>query len=145
TTVEIFHRGERVASHPRAFTKGQHSTQDVHLAPPHQKVAGWNAQRFLDWAQRIGPHTLAAIDHLLRSRRHPQQAYRAALGILRLEKTYGADRLEAACDRAIQLQSISWRSLNSILKNHRDRPPRKPTPSRLPAEHANLRGAHYYH
>ena len=145
TTVEIFHRGERVASHPRAFTKGQHSTQDVHLAPPHQKVAGWNAQRFLDWAQRIGPHTLAAIDHLLRSRRHPQQAYRAALGILRLEKTYGADRLEAACDRAIQLQSISWRSLNSILKNHRDRPPRKPTQSRLPAEHANLRGAHYYH
>ncbi|MGC9129209.1 MAG: IS21 family transposase, partial [Acidithiobacillus sp.] len=75
----------------------------------------------------------------------PQQAYRAALGILRLEKTYGPDRLEAACDRAIQQQSISWRSLNSILKNHLDRPSCKARQSSLPADHVNLRGADYYH
>lgn len=145
STVEVFKHGERIASHVRSFSKGRHTTVEAHLAPPHQKVAGWNSQRFLDWAATIGPHTQAAIDHLLRSRRHPQQGYRAALGVLRLAKDYGPDRLEAACDRALRIGAVSWRSLDSILKNGLDRPPRPRGQTHLPLDHANVRGAEYYH
>ena len=145
STVELFKNGARIASHPRSLAKGRHTTLEAHLAPAHQKVAGWNSQRFLDWAARIGPHTEAAIDHLLRSRRHPQQGYRAALGVMRLAKTYGNARLEAACDRAIRIHAVTWRSLDSILKNGLDRSPRKAAQASLPLDHANLRGAEYYH
>jgi transposase len=145
STVEVFRKGERIASHPRALTKGRHTTTEAHLAPAHQKVAGWNSQRFLDWAAKIGPHTETAIDHLLRSRPHPQQGYRAALGILRLAKTYSPDRLEAACGRACRLQAITYRSIDSILKNGLDRQPRKTAQATLPLDHANVRGPDYYH
>lgn len=145
STVEVFKQGERIASHLRSMAKGRHTTLDEHLAPAHQKVAGWNSQRFLDWAAKIGPHTQSAIDHILRSRTHPQQGYRAALGILRLAKTYGPERLEAACDRAFRIHAVTWRSLDSILKNNLDRQPRKATQANLPLDHANVRGADYYH
>ena len=145
STVEIFKKGERVASHVRSFAKGRHTTLDEHLAPAHQKVAGWNSQRFLDWGARVGPHVQAAIDHLLRSRAHPQQGYRAALGILRLAKTYGGDRLEAACERAFRIHAVTWRSIDSILKNGLDRQTRKAAQANLPLDHANVRGAEYYH
>lgn len=145
STVEVFKNGERIASHPRSRAKGRHTTLDAHLAPAHQKVAGWNSQRFLDWAAKIGPHTEAAVDHILRSRAHPQQGYRAALGVLRLAKTYGHERLEAACDRAIRIHAVTWRSLDSILKNNLDRTPKTTAQSTLPLDHANVRGAEYYH
>lgn len=144
-TIEVFKQGERIASHLRSLATGRHTTLDAHLAPAHQKVAGWNSQRFLDWAAKIGPHTQAAIDHILRSRAHPQQGYRAALGVLRLAKTYGDDRLEAACDRAFRIHAVTWRSLDSILKNNLDRQPRKTAQATLPLDHANVRGADYYH
>jgi transposase len=144
-TVEVFKNGERIASHASSLAKGRHTTLDAHLAPAHQKVAGWNSQRFLDWAIKIGPHTQAAIDHILRSRAHPQQGYRAALGVLRLARTYTPERLEAACERAFRIQAVTWRSLNSILKNGLDRQTKAPRQSTLPLDHANLRGAEYYH
>ena len=145
STVEIFKKGERIASHPRSLLRGRHTTTDAHLAPAHQKVAGWNRQRFLDWAAKIGPHAEAAIDHLLRSRAHPQQGYRAALGILRLAKTYSNERLEEACSRAFQIQSITYRSIDSILKNGLDRKPKTAPQASLPFDHANVRGAEYFH
>jgi transposase len=145
STVEVFKRGERIASHPRCTSRGRHSTEDAHLAPAHQKVAGWNAQRFLDWAAKIGPHTRAAIEHTLNARAHPQQGYRAALGILRLAKAYGDARLEAACDRAFRIHAVTWRSLDSILKNGLDRATKTTPQASLPLDHPNVRGAEYYH
>ena len=85
TTVELFHRGERLASHARRRVPGGHTTVAAHLVPAHQVVAGWNAQRFLDWAAQIGPQTQTVIERVLQARAHPQQGYRTALGILRLE------------------------------------------------------------
>jgi hypothetical protein len=80
-------------------------------------VAGWNAQRFLDWAATVGPQTQAAIEQVLAARVHPQPGYRTALGILRLGKTPGEERLEAACLRAIQIKAVTYRSIASILKH----------------------------
>lgn len=145
TTVEILHQGERIASHPRSRLKGRHSTQEAHLAPAHQEVAGWNVQRFLDWAAKVGPQTQAAIAQVLASRVHPQQAYRTALGILRLAKVHGDDRLEAACLRAIQIKSVTYRSIASILKRGLERQIPAQTQATLPTDHANVRGSGYYH
>jgi transposase len=144
-TVEIFHHGERLASHPRSRLPGRHTTAAAHLAPAHQAVAGWNAPRFLDWAARIGPHTQTAIERVLQARSHPQQGYRTALGILRLAKAYGNGRLEAACQRAARLRAISYRSLASILKHGLDRQTATPAQASLPLHHANVRGPAYYH
>ena len=119
--VELFLRGIRIASHARCDTLGHQSTLDAHRTPAHQAVMGWNAPRLLDWAERIGPHVQAVVQHVLNQRRHPQQGYRACLGILRLGKAYGDDRLEAACDRAIAIGAPSYSSLKSILKSGLDK------------------------
>lgn len=144
-SVELFHKGVRIASHLRSREKGRHTTVDAHMAPAHQAVAGWNAPRLLQWAQKVGPHTHAYLEQLMSARRHPQQAYRACLGVLRLAREYGRTRLEAACERAISIHARSYRSVASILKNGLDRKT-EPTPeASLPLDHANVRGAHYYH
>ena len=146
STVELFHRGNRVASHVRSLARGRHTTIDAHMTPAHQAVQGWSAPRLIAWGQKIGPHTKAVIEHVLNQRRHPQQGYRSCLGILRLSKTYDEPRLEAACERDIDIGAMTYGSLKSILK-HRLDVKRKSPPAQtsLPLEHANVRGPHYYH
>ena len=146
STVELFHRGTRIASHARNDARGRHTTVDAHMTPAHQAVQGWNAPRLLDWAGRIGPYANAVVQSILHQRRHPQQGYRASLGILRLGKTFGDDRLEAACERAIAIGAPSYSSLKSILTNGLDKKRvSAPAQTCLPLEHANVRGPHYYH
>jgi transposase len=145
-TVEIFHRSERVASHPRTATGSRYVTQAEHMPEKHRQMAAWTPERILRWAQTIGPHTAALIDALIAARAHPQQGFRAALGILRLAKLYGNARLEAACRRATAMNAVSYRSVESILKHHLDAIP-LPTESQpqLPIFHDNVRGPDYYH
>lgn len=146
TTVEAFHRGQRFAAHVRSPLKGRHTTLDAHMPPAHQAIAGWNDRRLLDWAQRIGRHTRATVQVMLGARKHPQQSYRACLGVLRLAKSFGDDRLEAACERALNLNAASYRSIHSILKNGLDRQRQaSATQASLPLEHANVRGPEYFH
>ncbi len=146
TTVELFHRGTRIASHVRNDAPGHHTTVDAHMTPAHQAVQGWNAPRLLEWAGRIGPHAKAVVQSILHQRRHPQQGYRACLGILRFGKTFGDDRLEAASERAIAIGAMSYSSLKSILKNGLDKKRASaPAQTCLPLEHANVRGPDYYH
>jgi transposase len=145
-TVEVFLRGKRIAAHARSLFKGRHTTVDEHMAPAHREVAGWSATRLLGWAERIGSQTRAAIEHMLGSRKHPQQSYRACLGVLRMSKEYGNGRLEAACDRALRLNAANYRSVHSILKHGLDRAePGTTSQSSLPFMHSNVRGPGYYH
>lgn len=144
-TVEVFHKGVRIASHVRSRDKARHTTVDAHMTPAHQAVSGWNAPRILAWANKIGPETTAFVEHLMSSRPHPQQAYRACLGVLRLAREVGHTRLEAACARALAINARTYKSVASILKHGLDRPAEAPTQSTLPFDHANVRGSHYYH
>jgi len=145
TTVAIFQDRERLASHPRSLLKGRQTTVAAHLAPAHQPVAGWSAERFLAWAAQSGPHPERAIAQVLNTRPHPQQGYRTALGILRLAKAYGPERWEAACQRASQIPSVRYRRIASILKHGLERQTDTPAPTHLPPDHAHVRGATYYH
>ena len=146
TMVEAFHRGQRIAAHVLSPIKGRHTTLDTHMPPQHQAIAGWNDQRLLHWAQSIGSSTAAAVQMMLGARKHPQQSYRACLGVLRLAKGFGSDRLNAACARALKLNAASYRSIHSILKNSLDKQqPAIATQAYLPLDHANVRGPDYYH
>lgn len=146
TTVECFHKGKRVASHRRSFIKGRHTTVKEHMPTRHRKYLEWTPDRFLRWAGKIGPQTVKLAEQIIASRPHPQQSYRTLLGIMRLGKSYTEPRLEAACARALAIGSVSFRSVESILKNGLDG---NPLPDHdehaTPISHDNIRGSQYYH
>ena len=144
TTVECIYRGQRVASHVRSPLKGRHTTADEHMPEKHRKMGQWSPERFIRWATTIGPDTAALIDNVLRSRRHPQQAFRSCLGILRLAESHGEDRLEAAAGKAVAIGANSYRSVESILTHRLDERPSEQIELAPPIEHPNIRGARYY-
>jgi transposase len=145
TTVEIFHRGNRVASHVRSFAAYQHSTQHEHMPKSHQAHLQWTPSRLINWGQSVGPATGQLIRNILESKPHPEIGYRACLGIQSLGKQFSHARLEAACRRALEAQAYSYQSVKSILQRGLDRQPSlTPQAERSSPEHANLRGRDYY-
>src|SRR5262252_8945214 len=144
-TIEVFHRGNRVAAHMRSSSDRRHTTVREHMPSSHRRYADWTPERIRRQAGAIGRHTSALVEIILRERTHPEQGFRACIGILRLAKTYGRERLEAACCRALEIGARSYSSVNSILKNSLDR--RQPaTPADGPAiAHDNIRGPTYFH
>jgi transposase len=145
-TVELFHKGTRVASHRRSDHKGGYTTLRTHLPKSHQAYLDWTPQRFVRWAQKTGLATATVIEEILASRPFPQQGYNACYGVMRLGKHFGEQRLEAACARALALGTASYRSIESILKKGLDRRALpEPTPAQEPVHHENVRGPHYYH
>jgi len=146
-TVEIFHSSKRVASHPRSHERHRHTTDPAHMPESHRRHAEWSPSRITGWAAKTGPATAALVQAILASRPHPEQGYRASLGIIRLAGRYGSDRAEAACARALHLNSHSYRSVESILRNGLDRRPLPGDAPELPSHpaHANVRGPDYYH
>lgn len=146
TTVECFHKGQRVASHMRSAERGRHTTVTAHLPSSHQRYLAWSPSRLIQWAETVGPATGTVVAEILARRPHPEQGYRSCLGILRLERVYSAGRLEAACQRAQALEAFSYKSVQSILKTGLDQQPLpEPVPRvPLPIEHAHLRGTTYY-
>jgi transposase len=144
TVVEIFHNGQRVASHFRAHTKHHHTTKKEHMPEGHQAHAEWTPERVIHWVGQAGQATGEVAERIIASRAHPEQGFRACMGIKRLGETYGTDRLEAACRRALAIQSPSYRSVKSILENGLDRKPLASASEPPPIEHENVRGADYY-
>ena len=143
--LEIFHKGLRVASHVRSFLKGRHTTLSEHMPRAHRAYAGWTPERLVRWAKKTGASTAGMAAAILSRRVHPQQGFRSCLGLMRLGKTHGPDRLEAACRRALEIGAISYRSVESILKSGLDREERRaPTPAPT-VQHPNVRGAEYFH
>jgi len=146
STIECFHHGQRVACHKRVNQPGQHTTVPEHMPEHHRHHAQFSPERLQRWAAKTGPETAALITQVLRQRPHPEQGYRACLGILRLAKSYGDERLNAACARALVLGTHRYKSIESILKKGLDQQPLNPAAeSQLPADHDNLRGPGYYH
>lgn len=145
-TVEVFHGGKRVASHLRSYGKGQYITDDQHRPAAHRKHLEWTPSRLVHWAETIGPKTAQLVEAVLEAKPHPEQGYRACLGIMRLGKRYTPERLEAAAGRAVAAGATNYHSVASILKRGLDRAPA--VPAEAPPEpvqtHANLRGPQYY-
>jgi transposase len=149
TTVELFRRGKRVASHVKSRKKGGFTTLPEHMPTNHLHYARWTPERLVRWAEETGGQTAAVITAILESRPHPQQGFRSCLGIMSLGKSYGPERLEAACNRALALGTTGYKSIQSILKTGLDSQPlpvaADSTQLELPIDHDNIRGPGYYH
>jgi transposase len=146
TLVEVCHRNLRVALHPRG-KRGGRTVVTEFMPVAHREVASWTTERMVAWANKIGPETTRVIEAVVASRPHPEQAVNSCLGILRQAKKRGAEALEAACRRALAINSPTYRSVKSILDNnlHLQAIPAAEQPSKPPRkEHPNLRGSGYY-
>jgi transposase len=146
TTVAVYHRNRQVALHVRATKPGTVFPNPDHMPSSHRRHAEWTPSRILHWANEIGPKTAALVDCILKARPHPEMGFRSCLGIIRLEKRYGRERLEAACTRALAIGATSCRSVRSILEKGLDRLPLPHAETQgVPVPvHENLRGAAYY-
>jgi len=144
-TVEIFHRGVRVASHARSPVVDRATTVTEHRPKAHQRHLEWTPSRLVDWAKTVGPATADLFGLIIATKRHPEQGYRSCLGILRLGKQYSSQRLEAAARRAIALKACSYQSVKSILQCNLDSQPIEPAAlPKPPLDHPNIRGAEYF-
>jgi transposase len=143
TTVEILHKGARVASHPRGRGRGQVVTIDEHRPRSHRAHLEWTPSRMVHWAETIGPNTARLFERIMNDKPHPEMGYRGCLGIIRLAEKYSA-RVEAASERALLSGACRYKSVESILRNSLDQvPPSAPPPSSTPP-HDNIRGSEYF-
>lgn len=143
--VEVFYKGTRVASHRRVLRLGGYSTCVEHMPAAHRAHQEWSPSRLIGWAETVGTMTATLVTRILESRPHPEQGYRSCLGILRLVKRYGAERLEAACARALAAGAHSYRPVASILERGLDRlAPTEDSAAPIHAPHENIRGGTYY-
>jgi len=144
TTVEIFHRGNLVATHLRSRRPHRPTTLAEHMPSSHRRYRDWTHERILREAAAIGDDTAALVAIILRSRPHPEQGFRSCIGILGLAKRYDPERLDGACARALALGTRSYSSVAAILKNAQERRPRR-EPEFSGLLHENIRGPGYYH
>jgi transposase len=144
TTVEIFFKGKRVASHARSYLHWKHTTCPEHMPESHRRYLEWTPSRIVRWAEKSGPSTAEIVKEIMERRPHPEQGFRSCLGIMRLARRYGSERLEAACARALVLNAYSYKSVESILKNKLDGKDLPESTSGKCIVHENIRGRSYY-
>src|SRR6516165_9003501 len=144
-TIEVFHRGNRVAAHMRSSSDRRHTTVREHMPSSHRRYADWTPERIRRQAGEIGRNTAALIETIMRERSHPEQGFRAAVGIIRLAKSYGRERLEAACGRALEIGALSYTSVNSIFKSNLDAKRPAVATDGPSIVHSNIRGPGYFH
>jgi len=140
STVEILHRGQRIASHAYNSRPSDFSTVKEHMPAAHRAHMEWSPQRLIDWGKTIGPATAVAVTRLLEERKHPEHGYRACLGLLSLAKRYGKPRLEAGCTLALQIGACQYRHVRDILANNRDKNTPTTTTEWVSPNHAYVRG-----
>jgi transposase len=144
SVIEVFHKHRRVASHQRSYA-ARYVTDAAHMPSSHRRYAQWTPGRIIRWAATTGPSTAQLVEGLMTTRPHPEQGFRSAMGVMRLTKQYGPERLEAACARACAIESFSFKSVASILQHGLDQQPlAAPGPRRRTVTHANVRGPSYY-
>ena len=143
--IEIFYKNNRVASHLRADIKDEKTTNKAHMPKAHLKYQSWIPQDFLDWANTIGPGVMNMANEMMKIKSHPEQCYKIHMGLKKLNKQFKSERLNHACRRAMLLNCLTFKSIQSILDRGLDQVPylTEVTVQSTPA-HQNLRGADYY-
>jgi transposase len=143
--VEVFHQHQRIACHERSRVRYRHTTVPEHMPPEHLAYKGQSKERFLAWAQRIGPATVVQVQAIFDTKAHPEQAFRTLKGIQRLVGRYDPTRVEAACGRANALGLVGLRRIRNILETRLETAPLPdPAPQSEVSQHANVRGSQYY-
>jgi transposase len=148
TCVEVFFRGQRVASHARSYGRyGTMVTCAEHRPKSHREYGAWSPERIIAWAGSIGPAVGQVAEAILAEKLYPENGYRSCMALTRTAKRYGAQRTEAACRRAIAIGSRTRKSVEMILARGLDRVPAvngDEEEPRAPVDHENIRGGSYY-
>ncbi len=143
--VELYHKGKRIASHPRSYEVGGHTTTPSHQPSAHRHYAEQTPELLIKWARAIGPAAEAVIQHQFDSRPHALLGIRYCAPLQRLAKEYGVERFEAACQRAQQIGSLTTKSIRSILQRRLDAQLDSYVPIQINLPlHDNVRGSGYY-
>lgn len=144
-SVEIYYNYQRIALHARVKVPYHYTTDKEHLASTHRFVAEWTPEKFLSWAEGIGPDVRCYIEEVLQRKQHPEQAYKSCVGILSFTKKVGNERLINACRRALSYEAYNYKTIQLILEKEldkRDAPVQTDHPQ-MPL-HDNIRGGNYY-
>jgi transposase len=113
--------------------------------PPHHRQFGeWTPERIVNWSKTVGPNTANLVQKIMTKKVHPEQAFRACMGIIRLSKSYTKQRVENASKRALTYGAISYQSILSILQKNLDLEVIPEQTQSQPLYHENIRGSHYY-
>ena len=145
-TVEIFHKGQRIASHAFSAVRKRHTTITEHMPSAHRRYAEWTPAKMMSEAALIGPAAIALVEAIMKAKPHPEQGFRSCLGIISLVRTYGSERVEAASRRGNDIGATTYGSIKSILQNGLDKAyANSKAPDGPPIRHANIRGRGYYH
>jgi transposase len=145
STVEVFHRGKRVAAHRRGPPNRGHTTLPEHMPSSHRRYADWTLERIKREAGEIGPNASALVEIILREKRHPEQGFRSCRGIVNLVGRFPRERVEAACERALAIRTRSFSSVKSILDTKLDRKRPEKAAEGPAIAHDNIRGPTFYH
>ena len=143
--VGIYYDNVRIVEHPRDRRRGGYTTAAEHMPAHHRFYAEWSPERLLRWGMDIGEEVQEVIRRVLQNRKHPEQAFRACLGILNLGKKYGAGKLRDACEQANAHRICSYKRIESMVKVAVEREKQPQLAWAGVGGHENLRGSEYYH
>ena len=144
-TVEVFHDRVRLATHARSFLRGKATTLPEHRSEAHRATIEQDMHGFVRQAAAIGPACTEAVETIFGNVPHPEMAFRGCLGIMRLARQHGAERLEAACARVLRVGTVRYSTINKMLRNGMESCPDPGSLSNPPViHHDNIRGPAYY-
>jgi hypothetical protein len=109
--VEVLHRNRRVTSHVREYGRRRFITKPEHMPAAHRAHLEWTPSKLVAWGASVGPAVAELIDTILTTRPHPEHGYRACMGLKRLVKQYGGERVSAACQRALTINGCAVRAV----------------------------------
>jgi len=115
--VEVYYNNERIAIHPRSSARGNYITNKDHLSSTHQAYNGWSPEYFTSLALKQGKNVEALVKGIFTNGDYPEINYKRAMGVIQLQKSYGSQRLDRACKRAVDADIFSYQRLKNILKN----------------------------
>lgn len=145
-TVEVYHKHFRIAFYKRNRKQFDYTTLPEHMPSTHRFVAEWNSERFIKWAESIGPDVKQVVITILESKTHPEQGFKSCMGVINLQNKYGKIRLNNACAKALYFGYCSYNFVKNILANNLDAAEveSEDMQRNLP-DHENVRGNIYYH
>ncbi|MDA3905033.1 MAG: IS21 family transposase [Bacteroidales bacterium] len=146
STVEVYCYHERIAFHKRNPSMGIYNTNKDHLSSTHKAYTDWSPDYFKKMASKHGNDVITIIDKIMTQCDYPETAYKRAMGIIQLHRTYGSERLNNACKRALYVGTNSYKHISNMLKNNKDKEPLLEEQITIPhiPKHANIRGASNY-
>ena len=142
--VAIYYDNIRIAQHKRDRAPNKYTTLHTHMPPNHRYYAEWSPERFIRWAKSIGDNVEEIIKLVIRSRKHPEQAFKTCMGILNLVKEHEPDRLDMACERALDFGFYSYKRIKNILDSGLEKDLLTEPKEHCITSHENLRGSGYY-